>query len=135
MNEGTLPVGRSLSENDPRTYVHRLTSATVHGGGYATVAESNGEAAIFALEAGTDFRAVVADINLSRKATGWDVARRAREIFPDLPIVYVTSVAAGEWTSLGVPNSILIPKPFASAQIMTIVSQLLVATGQPSSSG
>ncbi len=107
----------------------------LHSGGYATVAESSGEGAIVALEARTDFRALVTDINLSRKANGWDVARRAREIFPDLPIIYVTSVAVDEWTSLGVPKSVLVPKPFAPAQIVTAVSQLILAMSNPSTSG
>ena len=39
--------------------------------------------------------------------------------------VNVTSAAAEEWTSQGVPKSLLIQKPFAPAQITTAVSQLL----------
>ena len=49
---------------------------------------------------------------------GWN------ECFPDVPVVYVTSAAAAEWTSRGVPKSILIQKPFAPAQIITGISQL-----------
>ena len=63
----------------------------------------------------------------TRPDNGWEVARRAREIFPDLPVVYVTSMAAEQWTSQGVPKSILIQKPFAPAQITTAISQLLNA--------
>ena len=68
------------------------------------------------------------DINLgSDKLTGWDVARRAREIEPELPIVYMTGDGASDWASQGVPNSILLTKPFAPAQLLTAVSQLLNA--------
>lgn len=66
-------------------------------------------------------------IGLGLEKTGWDVARRARELSPNLPVIYVTSVADEEWTSQGVPNSILISKPFAPAQITTAISQLLNA--------
>jgi CheY-like chemotaxis protein len=106
---------------------------SLQSGGYDTVAETGGEAAIAALEAHPNLRALVTDINLGTTANGWDVARRARELFPDLPVVYVTSVAADEWTSQGVPNSVLIAKPFAPAQIVTAVSLLLVNTGEPPS--
>ena len=98
---------------------------TLHDGGYATVTETSGEAAIARLETEPDIRALITDINLSKKLNGWDVARRARELFANLPVVYVTSIANEEWTSQGVPKSLLISKPFAPAQITTAISQLL----------
>lgn len=103
----------------------------LHGGGYETMTEASGEAAIAILEAKPDLRALVTDINLLQATNGWDVARRARELYPNLPVVYVTSVAADEWTSQGVPKSLLIAKPFAAAQIVTAVSQLLVTSVEP----
>jgi hypothetical protein len=39
----------------------------------------------------------------------------------------MTCASADQWTSQGVPNSILLHKPFAPAQLMTAVSQLLNA--------
>jgi CheY-like chemotaxis protein len=107
--------------------------ATLHDGGYSTEAETSGEAAIAKLEATPAIRALITDINLISEVTGWDVARRARELFPDLPVIYVTSVAAEEWTSQGVPKSILISKPFAPTQITTAISQLLNAGDAPPS--
>ena len=64
--------------------------------------------------------------------TGWEVAQAAREIDPVFPMIYMTGAAAGDWPSRGVPNSILLEKPFAPAQLVTAVSQLLntsTATG------
>lgn len=100
---------------------------TLHDGGYVTETASSGETAIAKLQEHREIRALLTDINLTGQKTGWDVARHARELFPDLPVVYVTSVSADEWTSQGVPKSILIQKPFAPAQITTAVSQLLNA--------
>jgi CheY-like chemotaxis protein len=74
------------------------------------------------------YRALVTDINLSPgKLTGWQVARRARALNRVLPVVYMTGGAANDWPSEGVPNSVLIVKPFAPAQVVTAVSQLLTA--------
>jgi DNA-binding response OmpR family regulator len=87
--------------------------------------EASGEAAIAKLESKIDIRALITDIDLLKEASDWEVARRARELFANLPVVYVTSVAAEEWTSQGVPKSILIPKPFTPTQITTAISQLL----------
>jgi len=74
------------------------------------------------------YRALVTDINLGPdKMEGWEVAKHAREISPGLPVVYMSARATGDWTSKGVPNSIMLSKPFAPAQLVTAVSQLLNA--------
>jgi DNA-binding response OmpR family regulator len=44
---------------------------------------------------------------------------------PELPVIYLTASDSHDWASLGVPNSVLIAKPFAPAQVLTAVSQLL----------
>jgi CheY-like chemotaxis protein len=66
----------------------------------------------------------VADIVLRGRIDGWEVAQRAREIDPEFPIIYMTGAKADQWPSRGIPNSIL-EKPFAPAQLVTAVSQLL----------
>jgi DNA-binding NtrC family response regulator len=70
------------------------------------------------------FSALVTDINLTGKLLGWEVAKRARELHPEIPVVYMTG-AGHDWAVNGVPNSVLVSKPFAAAQIVTAVSQLL----------
>jgi DNA-binding response OmpR family regulator len=64
---------------------------------------------------------------------GWELTRLAREINPELPVVYMTSASADEWPANGVPNSILLQKPFAMAQLLTAVSQLLNKGTPPAS--
>src|ERR1700754_3336263 len=75
-----------------------------------------------------EYRALVTDIHLGGEIDGWQVARIAREIDPHFPIVYMTGAAADEWASQGVPNSIMLAKPFAPVQLVTAVSQLLNAS-------
>lgn len=62
---------------------------------------------------------VVTDIRFGELPHGWEVARIAREIDPDMPIVYISGHGAADWPSRGVPNSIMIQKPFTSAQLVT----------------
>jgi CheY-like chemotaxis protein len=71
------------------------------------------------------YRALVTDINLHSKMDGWEVAQHARETYPGFPVVYMSGAAAADWASKGVPNSIILPKPFAPAQLLTAVSNLL----------
>lgn len=96
-------------------------------GGFTVVRASNGEEAVRLLERDPDdVRAVLTDVNLGKGGlTGWDVARRARELKPNCPMVYVTANPAAEWTAYGVPGSLLVAKPFVPAQLVTAVSQLL----------
>src|SRR5688500_4685533 len=51
--------------------------AALHDGGYSTISESSGEAAIDKLETTPEIRSLITDINLIGEASGWDVARRA----------------------------------------------------------
>jgi DNA-binding response OmpR family regulator len=67
---------------------------------------------------------------LRGRLDGWEVAKRAREVNPALPIIYMTGAAADQWPANGVPNSILLTKPFAPAQLVTALSNLL-NTGTP----
>jgi CheY-like chemotaxis protein len=103
--------------------------------GFQVLVASSGGEAIELLEGqeARSIRALVTDIKLGPSSpSGWDVARRAREVHPDIPVVYVTGDSANDWSSQGVPNSVLITKPFAPAQIVTAVSQLInQATSAP----
>ena len=90
--------------------------------GYALLLASSGTEALqlFDSDEGRAARALVTDVNLGRSSpSGWEVARRAREVHADIPVVYVTGDSGQDWPSLGVPKSVLILKPFAPAQIAT----------------
>jgi CheY-like chemotaxis protein len=96
--------------------------------GFEPAIAASGEEAVTLLKSGLiQYRALVADINLRGTMDGWEVARQAREINPEFPVVYITAANADEWASQGVPNSILMTKPFAPAQLVTAISNLLNA--------
>ena len=123
----TLSILVFLVEDE--TLIQDLVEHALQEGGFAVAIANNGEEAMAMLEAdGAKFRALVSDINLGCGPTGWDVARRARELNEHLPVIYMTGGNGHEWASQGVPNSILVGKPFAPAQIVTAVSQLLNAS-------
>jgi DNA-binding response OmpR family regulator len=110
--------------------VQGVVEDSLSEGGFEAVTASTGEDAIALLDAAEGkYRALVTDINLGpEELDGWEVARHAREIDPHFPVVYMSGIEADEWASKGVPNSIMLAKPFAPAQLVTAVSQLLNAT-------
>ena len=112
--------------------VQTMVEAALADGGFEPAIAASGEEAVTLLKGGlTKYRALVTDINLRGSMEGWEVARQAREIDPEFPIVYMTGLSAEEYGSKGVPNSILLNKPFAPAQLVTAVPQLLNAGTPP----
>ena len=110
--------------------IQSFVEEALSDGGFEPAIASSGEEALTLLR-GSRYRVLVIDIRLGKdRIRGWDVARRARAINPELPVVYITGADADEWAVQGVPNSILLTKPFAPAQLVTAVSQLL-NTGSP----
>jgi DNA-binding response OmpR family regulator len=106
--------------------VHLLIEAALNDAGFEVAVARSGEEAVTLLRGRlTAYRAVVADINLLGRINGWQVARAAREVDPEFPVVYTSGALGDEWAAQGVPNSIMVQKPFAPAQLVTAVSGLL----------
>jgi CheY-like chemotaxis protein len=108
--------------------IQSLVEETLSDGGFDTVVAASGEEALTLLQGHKGkYRALVTDINLTGKMDGWEVAQHGREIEPDFPVVYMSGASAADWTSKGVPNSIMLEKPFAPAKLLTAVSNLLIS--------
>jgi DNA-binding response OmpR family regulator len=118
-----LPVILVIEDED---VIQALVEDALSEGGFQIATVKTGEEAVTLLKSGlTPYRALVTDVNLLGRLDGWEVARAAREVDPHFPVVYMTGGAADKWPVLGVPNSILLKKPFAPAQVLAAVSQLL----------
>ena len=124
INTVTIEVLLLLVEDEP--LIQLAADDALKAGGYSVVTASDGAEAIAVLDSRHDeLFGVVTDIRLGTGPNGWDVARHARELKPALPVVYVTGDSAHEWPIHGVPKSVLVQKPYASAQLLTAISTLL----------
>jgi DNA-binding response OmpR family regulator len=95
-------------------------------GGFEPATVPSGEEAVTLLEGHRGkYHALVIDITLLGQLDGWEVAKRAREIDPAFPILYITGAHADRWPSQGVPNSVLLPKPFVPAQLVAVVDRMV----------
>ncbi|HEY3814854.1 MAG TPA: response regulator [Caulobacteraceae bacterium] len=103
--------------------VRELGVAALTEAGFQVLALQSASEAMAALdERAGDFKAVITDIDLFSKTSGWDVARHARELAPGIPVIYVTGGSEFEWSAMGVPGSAILPKPYAAAQLVVAVA-------------
>ena len=127
MTAPVLPAVPVFVAEDQSDILQLLTSVLTDAG-FAVTAARSGEEAITMLDSGgTGYRALITDVNLRGKLSGWDVARHARETNDLLPVLYMTGASAHEWGSRGVPGSVLLLKPFAMSQVVAALSQLVTA--------
>lgn len=128
-----LPIVLVIEDEDA---ILAVVEDALEEGGFQIATAKTGEEAITLLKGDLlPYRALVTDVNLPGRVDGWDIARAAREVDPHFPVIYMTGGAAEKWPVLGVPNSILLQKPFAPAQVVAAVSQLLNAGSQQAGPG
>jgi two-component system, response regulator PdtaR len=73
------------------------------------------------------------DINLPGKMDGAALARRARELLPNLPVVYASARATMLTPDARVPGAIIVPKPYEPSLLGRLLTAALrqAATGAP----
>jgi len=113
-------------EDDP--LIMLAARDALEGGGYTVIeAETGGEALTIIDANGDDLSGIITDIRLGSGPDGWEVARQGRKRKTDIPVVYVTGDSVHEWPVHGVPNSSVVQKPHAPAQLVTAISTLLTS--------
>jgi DNA-binding response OmpR family regulator len=111
-------------EDDPPIQI--IVQDALADGGFEPAITASGEEAVTLLTGHKGkYHGLVIDITLLGRLDGWEVAKRAREIDPAFPILYITAAHADRWPSQGVPNSGLLTKPFVPAQLVTAVSSVV----------
>ena len=113
-----------LVEDEPLVLL--VAQDALEAGGFTVIPSQLASEALSLLdERGTELSGLVTDIRLPGGANGWDIARHARELRADIPVVYTTADSAGEWPAQGVPKSVVVQKPYAGAQLLTAISSLI----------
>lgn len=113
-----------IAEDEP--LIQATLEEVVTEAGLEHFSVSSADKAIRALEEDSArFCALITDVRMPGETDGWDLARRARELQPLMPVIYMTGDSAKEWAARGVPNSVLLQKPFVHAQLVTALTTLL----------
>jgi len=107
-----------------------VLEGALEGEGFEVVPASNGTEAITELDTdGARFKGLITDIRLGIGPNGWDVGHRAREVVTGIPVIYMSGESAHEWSANGVPESVMLQKPFVMAQLITAITTLLNQAG------
>ncbi|MEM5471230.1 response regulator [Hoeflea sp. AS60] len=113
-----------LIEDDPLILMD--VEATLIDEGFEIITAESGTLAIETFDAeASRIDAIVTDIRLGSGPNGWDIGHHVREAVPNMPLVYMSGDSSQEWEAQGVPNSIMVPKPFVHAQIITALATLM----------
>ena len=92
--------------------------------GFAVEEVASGEDALRYLQSGAPVDIIFTDVNLPGSIDGGELAKRARAMRLDLPIVY----ASGRYAEFGlkgmVARSLFVPKPYSPAEVCTLIERL-----------
>lgn len=77
-------------------------------------------------------RGLVTDINLGDGMNGWELACAVRRQSSALPVIYTSGASGHEWPLRGVPDSLMVTKPFVPAQVVVALSSLLAKAASTS---
>jgi DNA-binding response OmpR family regulator len=120
--ESTSPL-LLLVEDEPM--LARALGDVLNASGYDVCMCDSASVAFDHIHMERDISAIVTDIQLGEGADGWEVARQARERFPDANILYMTGRRALDFDSKGVAGGVLLQKPFAESRLLAALAGLL----------
>ncbi len=92
--------------------------------GFAVHAEADAQGALRYLESGAAVDILFTDIDLVGDMDGSELAELARKQRPDLPIVYCSGRYSPSALAQPVPRSMFVRKPYATADIATLLTRL-----------
>ena len=113
-----------LVEDDPA--VRMATRRMLEAIGAQVVDASDGEAALDVLETTGGCDLLVTDIVMPGRLNGADLAKAARALIPDLPVVFVSGYSSGRLNGfdLASPQTRFLQKPFKHADIVAVIDSL-----------
>jgi CheY-like chemotaxis protein len=95
--------------------------------GFEVHAVSNAGDALRFLTEGCAVDVLFTDINLPGGMDGSDLARLARQMRPELPVVYASGGVSALSPQRAVPGSTFVPKPYDPTKICEMLNQLATA--------
>jgi CheY-like chemotaxis protein len=104
--------------------INEMVAESLSRQGFSVCALTNGTAALQYL-ASASVDVLFTDINLSGGMDGMTLARRARELLPDLPVVYASGGINMFDFAWRVPRSIFVAKPYDPEMIGRILQSAM----------
>ncbi len=102
-----------LVEDEP--LLREMTKNDLEDLGYEPVCARDADEALAVLGNGQDPRVLITDIRMAGACDGWELARRARKLHPQLDVIYISGYSADE--PQPVPGSVFVKKPYRLHEI------------------
>jgi len=111
---------------DDETGIRDLMVEWLGDDGYPVHAAADGTAALALLERIPDVKLLVTDIVMPGGLNGFDLARRAKTLRPDLKVIFISAFSMAETVAQARPAAEpMLRKPFRQAQLMTQIRETL----------
>ena len=126
--EELLPRGHQtilVAEDDP--FVRSSVVLRIESLGYSVIGAVNGNDALSKLRAHPEIDLLFTDVVMPGGMSGWELADRAREIRPDLPVVFSSGYALEMLAQQGhaAAKSVVLIKPYRKAELAARLSEAL----------
>ncbi len=118
-------MGSQVCLVEDESLIREMTLADLEDIGFSVVPMERCDEAWEAIRAGVRFDVLVTDIVTPGEFNGWELARRARTVWPELPIVYVSGYSAEGIRP--VEGSVFLSKPYLIRELQAAIEQ--VASG------
>jgi len=105
-----------IAEDEP--LVLALAVAEFEDAGFRVLSASDGRSALETLERNADIALLFTDIRMPGQFDGWALARAARQLRPEIAVVYTDLVEGG----------VLFIKPYRLSQVVATAESLLSAS-------
>jgi CheY-like chemotaxis protein len=119
-----------LVEDEP--LISEIAAEALEEQGFAVEAVENADDALRRLMSGSRFDILFTDLNLPGDMDGGTLARRARELDPDLPVIYTSGRRSHMDELAPVEGSMFVAKPYDPFSIGQLLDYLVAARRMPS---
>lgn len=126
MSQATQPISVLLVEDE--VMISSLVADCLTAAGFIVHEVTTADEALRYIKSGADIDVLFTDINLPGGMTGAELARRARALKPELPVVYASGRYRGDDLDGLVPHAAFLPKPYDQRKLAYVLEQIAVGT-------
>ncbi len=111
---------------DDEREILELVPAILRDEGYRVSSAISGDVALMILEQGLPFQLLITDIAMPGLLDGYALARKARELRPEMSFIYMTGFAGmASVRSRGAPYGEMIIKPWTTQRLLDAVGAIV----------
>ena len=129
MGRGTAPISVLVVEDE--VLISNLVADVLSASGFVVHEVTTADEALQYINSGAEIDVLFTDINLPGSMNGAELAARARELRPEMPIVYASGRFKLSEIAPLVPRSLFMAKPYDPNDVCALLTRLTGAASPP----